>query len=291
MPSEKTRRKARLGNYMLMLRKRIEPELKAEAVSELVETARTTITRMEAGRQVPSLHLMHAILGIYGVTDEERAEAVGRWRIAKQGTAVVEHAADAPMKYRAFRRDESEAAFERTMEPIAIHGLLQTAAYAAAVADAALLFNQNRPAGWEQRATDERLSRQKLLHGSGSLRLHSLIDEGVVRRVVGGPEVMAEQLRHLLAVGAQDNITIQVVPFGAGAYSTMSGPVSLLSFGHAEESDTAYLEHAAGGELVENAEDVAVFVSTFERVSRDLALPPDQSADLIKEVLDQLEGR
>ncbi|HEX3785925.1 MAG TPA: helix-turn-helix transcriptional regulator [Pseudonocardiaceae bacterium] len=276
---------------MKALRQRRAPKLIPEQVATLARTTRPTVNRMESGDTLPSVHLLGTILGVYAATEDEREEAIRLWEYANADTTVVEHAADLSPKYLAFRWDESEAVSERTMEPVAIHGLLQTAGYASAIADAAGLFNQNRPADWEQRAADERQARQRLLGKDGPLALHSLIDEGVIRRVVGGADVMAEQLRHLLTVGAQDNVTIQVVPFAAGAYGTMSGPVSILSFAEDDGPDLAYLEHAAGGESVENRDDVAAFISTFERISRNLALPPDQSADLIKGVLDRLEGR
>jgi hypothetical protein len=290
MATGRTRRKARLGKYMKALRLRRVPGMIPEKVSVLARTSRPTVNRMESGDTLPSVHLLGTILGVYSATEDEREEAIRLWEYANADTTVVEHAADLSPKYLAFRWDESEAVTERTMESVAIHGLLQTAGYASAIADAAGPFNQKRPADWEHRAADERQARQRLLGKQDPLLLHSLIDEGVIRRVVGGPQVMAEQLRHLLTVGTQGNVTIQAVPFTAGAYSTMSGPVSILGFAEDDGPDLAYLEHAAGGESVENREDVAAFNSTFEHVSRNLALPPDQSADLIKGVLDQLEG-
>ncbi|WP_240542984.1 helix-turn-helix domain-containing protein [Solihabitans fulvus] len=276
---------------MKALRQRRQPTLIPERVAELARCARPTVTRMEAGTVLPRIHLFSSLLGVYGVTEEERAEALRLWEHASSDTTTIEHADHFTPKYQAFRRDEADAVRERTMDPVAIPGLLQTAAYASAVADGAALFNKQRPDGWELRAAVERQARQQLLRAPGSLELHALIDEAVIRRVVGGRAVMAEQLRYLLSAGSRENVTIQLVPFGAGAYGAMSGPVILLGFEDPEDQDLVYLEHAAGGESLEDEEDVAAFSDTFDQVSRDVALPPTHSAVLIGNVLSALEGR
>ncbi|MDQ3402215.1 MAG: DUF5753 domain-containing protein [Actinomycetota bacterium] len=291
MPSERNRRKVKLGKYMTFLRKRVDPALMPERVGELMDVAMTTITRMESGHQVPNQHLLHAILGLYNVTDAERAEAIRLLKAAKQRVATVEHASDLASTYVDFRRSESEAATERTMESAAIPGMLQTPGYASAIADAAWPFNRKRPEGWEKRAADERQGRQRLLTKDNPLQLHAVIDEAVICRVVGTTATMAEQLRHLLAVGEWPNVTVQIVPFAAGAYGAMSGSAIILGFDDDDDLGSVYLEYAAGGATVENPEDVAAFITTFDHVSQNVAFQPDRSADLIREVLNRLEGR
>ncbi|OZM71454.1 hypothetical protein CFN78_20110 [Amycolatopsis antarctica] len=288
MALEKTRRKVKLGRYMLALRKAVDPPLRPEDIAPHVRIAATTITRMEGGLTQPGFTLLQALLGIYGVTEEQRTEAIRLWENAKQGSTSVEHAADLPNKYRAFRHDEADAALERTLEMTAIPGLLQTPRYAAAVGEASRRLH--RTEGWERRAADERHSRQRLLDGEAPLHLHALIDEALIRRITGGREVMIEQLEHLLKVGRQRNVTIQVIPFSAGAYGNMSGPVTILSFPDGADPDLAYLEYAAGGETVENVRDVQAFVDTFEDASRHAALSATSSTRLIRAALDELRN-
>ncbi|WP_170220679.1 helix-turn-helix domain-containing protein [Amycolatopsis cihanbeyliensis] len=287
MPSERTRRKAKLGRYMEALRERVEPRLIPERVAELLETSRTTVSRLESGNQRVNLHLLHALLGLYGATEEERAEAVSLWRAARQDTTVVEYQADLHAKYVAFRRDERDAVAEYDLELSTVPGQLQTTAYAAAIAAAAHRFNVRRGPDWEERATAERLDRQRLLEGPSPLRLHVLLGEGVIGTVVGGPAVMAEQLRHLLEMGERDNITIQIVPFTAGAVGTMSGPAIVLEFDDPEDPYSVYLESAAGGDLVDNDQDVAAFLGAFEDTVA-VALPAAESAARIQAALDEL---
>ncbi|MFD9894109.1 DUF5753 domain-containing protein [Amycolatopsis sp. NPDC059027] len=286
MALEKTRRKVKLGRYMQALRKDTVPVLRPEDIAPQFRIAATTITRMEGGLTLPGFTLLQALLGLYGVTDKQRAEATRLWEHAKQGSTSVENVTDLPTKYRAFRHDESDAVLERALDVVAVPGLLQTARYAETIGEATR--RHHRPEGWDLRAAAERQTRQRLLEGTNPLRLYAIMDEAVIRRVIGSPEIMAEQLEYLLTAGARRNVTVQVVPFGVGAYGTMSGPMIVLSF--EDDPDLAYLEYAAGGETVENAKDVQAFVETFEEVRRKVALSPKESAELIRAALDGLRN-
>jgi transcriptional regulator with XRE-family HTH domain len=291
MPVERTRRKKKLGRYMAALRLSVpgDKELQPADVARKLKASPTTITRLERGDSLPDYRAIVALLGIYGATDAQRKEAELLWDFAKQGATTVENAADMPVKYRAFRRDESDADEEFCLDPCAVSGLLQTGRYARELQESGRRHIRGK--GWEQSAADERRSRQRLLEGSSPLRLHSIMDEGVIRRVVGGPEVMREQLRHLLDMGKRDNVTIQIVPFAAGAWASMSGPVIKLRFKDPEEPGVAYCEYAGGGETVENEVDGQAFDDTFEDVSRAKALSADESAKLIGAALDALKEK
>jgi hypothetical protein len=284
MATGRTRRKAKLGQYMQALRLRQDPLMIPERAAELALCRRETVTRLENGTKLPSLVLLGSLLSVYGASAEERAEALRLRKYAAQEPAVLEHAGDLPPKYLAFRKDESDAVTERTIDHVTVPGMLQTAGYAAVIAEAARWFNLG--IGWEQRAAAERQSRQRLL--SGPLRLHSLIGEAVLHNHVGGTPVMVEQLRHLLTAGAQENVTIQVVPFSAGAWGTMTGSAIILGYDDPDDQGVVYLDYAAGGESVDNAESVAAFTALFEDALRS-ALTPAASAKLIKAVLRKLE--
>lgn len=92
----------------------------------------------------------------------------------------------------------------------------------------------------------------------------------VVRRVVGGPATVAEQLRHLVAMAERPNVKIQVIGLDAGAYGTMSGPVLILGY-RARDPSAAYLEHTTGGFWVDDGKDVdalkALFSDTWKSTS------------------------
>jgi hypothetical protein len=122
------------------------------------------------------------------------------------------------------------------------------------------------------------------------MTLHALVDEAAIRRVMGGSDVMVGELRYLLAAMKRPNVTLHVIPFEAGAYGTMAGGVTILTFDDEEEPDVVYLEYPRGGEWIENDEDVEKFSIMLED-TRALALSVEESTALIKAQLRKLEGR
>lgn len=273
-----TRGKRRLGRY---LRPHLELSgLKIEQVATEAECARQTVSRLLSGDALPRKHLFMAVLTALRVTGEDRTRALELWRLADAATVTVEHASTLPSSYRRFRMDEGEALRERTMDTVVISGLLQTARYAEALS----LANRSRWKGAWDSATGvaERRDRQALLtRPDRPLALHALLDEAVLRRAVGGPDVLHEQLDHLVEIGSRPNITIQVIPASAGAYGAMSGPLFLLSYPEEDEQDSAYVESLIGMSAVEKDEDVATLSAVWDGAA-SAALPADESARLIR---------
>jgi hypothetical protein len=109
------------------------------------------------------------------------------------------------------------------------------------------------------------------------------LDEAVLHRKVGGPGVMREQLARLIdAASQQPTITVQVLPFSAGAHPGMTGPFTILRF--AEESmNMVYLEQRGGAVYLERPVDVEVHEATFRRLS-DLALSEDDTISLLNKI-------
>ncbi len=131
-----------------------------------------------------------------------------------------------------------------------------------------------------------RLSRQSLLEKSRPALLWVVLDESVIRRPVGGPGVMREQLAFVLHAADTPYIEVQMLPFAAGAHSAMGDSLTLLSFGNAP--DVAYLEAWHSGELVEDRVMVARHSHRYDLVHAR-ALPPEASAALIRRVMKEYE--
>jgi hypothetical protein len=130
--------------------------------------------------------------------------------------------------------------------------------------------------------------RKRRLHGPNALELTALLDEATIRRPIGGPYVMAGQLRYLLEVGELPNVAIRVIPFSAGEYGVMTGAVTILGFTQPDGPDAVYLEYPGGGQWIEKANDIAKFARTFDD-ALTLALSVEESAALIREGAEQLE--
>lgn len=286
MATTPTRRKRRLGTYLRDLRERTR--LSADDAAGLIFKSRPTITRIESGHALPSPLELRTLLAAYGVTEDERTEALARLEDAKQDAVRLELPTGLPPKFRAFLRAEADAERLLIISITAVAGILQTREYARAVQESPTALKATDVA--TERILDVRFGRQRRLRGSDALRIHCVMDEAVIRRMVGGMEVMRSQLRQLLDVAALDTVTLQVMPFGAGVYGTMSGGLSVLTFADPQDPPMVYLEYSGGGALVEDSEDVSRYVATFEGVSV-AALSPDESADLIKNQLSTVEGQ
>lgn len=274
-----TRGKRRLGRYLRPLLDR--SELKIDDVARQARCSRQTVSRLFSGDNLPRFHLFTTLLAVLKVTDEERARALELWEVADSDTSVIEHAQDLPVSYMRFRMDESEARLERTISTVIIPGLLQAAAYASAKADASKPLH----ARWDSdREAAERRDRQGLLHKADKpLELHALVDEVALRRLVGGSSVMAEQVDHLLAAGKLPNVTIQIIPFTAGAYGAMSGPLFILTFPEDDEPDSAFVESLTGMAAVEDEASVAALSAVWDDAAA-AALSPSESAKFIRSV-------
>jgi len=282
-----TRGKRRLGRFVKPIR--VRSGRKPDEIAALAVCSKQTVYRLESGDALPSLHRFTTVLEVIGATDEERRRALQLWEIADSDPAIIAHAGDLPVRYRRFRMDECEAVRERTLDTVIVPGMLQTADYAAEINRAART-RTNRPAS-DALAAAERRDRQSLLfRANRPLVLHSLIDEGVLRRMIGGPGVMAAQLEHLLAMADEPNITVQIVPFAFGAYGAMSGPITIFTFPEDGDPESAYLEYVSGGETLEDEADVSGLAAVWQEISTD-APSPEESALIIRATRDSVRER
>lgn len=159
-------------------------------------------------------------------------------------------------------------------------GLLQTPEYAAAVMRAA--FPRENGEQIKERV-ELRMRRQAVMHRHEPPLLWVVIHESVLRTCVGGRSVMIEQLEHLVVQMASPHITIQVLPYGAGA-APSNLPFTLLSLNGAPHA--VYAETPThGGQVDETSTVVAAAVSMFDRL-RMAALSEDESLTLVRRIME-----
>ncbi|RFU40494.1 helix-turn-helix domain-containing protein [Actinomadura logoneensis] len=151
-----------------------------------------------------------------------------------------EHAARVPESARSLIQSEREASRLRIYEPGLITGLFQIESYTRALA----------LAGVRAREVDgvwsERCRRQAILDSESAPLIFAVMDEVAIRRPIGGPGVLKEQLAHLERLLERPNINIQIVPSDAGAYCGMTVGFTLVSFGFGTD-DVAYVEGPVRG--------------------------------------------
>ncbi|WP_267594052.1 DUF5753 domain-containing protein [Carbonactinospora thermoautotrophica] len=180
---------------------------------------------------------------------------------------------------------EADAASIRTYQPRIVPGLLQTEVYVRAMIEAARV--EMSPEEIET-VVEVRLARQAVFTRQRPLRLWAVLDEAVLRRMVGGTEVMRDQLRHLVVMAKRQNVTLQVLPFAVGAPAWVHTPFVVLRFPEPADLEVVYLENLTSGLYVEETAEVDRYTLMFDYL-RAAALSPKESVALIAEVADALE--
>ncbi|MFC0862898.1 helix-turn-helix domain-containing protein [Sphaerimonospora cavernae] len=276
-----TVRLRRLSGELTRLRR--EAGYSREDVAQRLGVAGSTVYRIETGHTRPQSRTMRDLLDLYGVDGTEREALLALARDAGRRGWWHAFGDVLPGPYVGL---EAEAASVRNYEPLLVPGLFQTESYARAVVGAALVKD---PAETERRVT-ARMERQRRLTGPDALELWAVLDEAALRRPVGGPPVMAEQLRRLGELAVQPNVTIQVLPFDAGAYLGMGNSMAILTFPDPEDADVVLLENMGGELYLEKPEHVRGYVQVFDHL-RAAALGPEKSIGKIESVEKEMAGR
>ncbi|AWW40866.1 XRE family transcriptional regulator [Streptomyces sp. AS58] len=270
-------RRRKLGAELRTLRARAG--LTSGDAARLVGWHQSKVSRIETGASGVKPADVRLLLDAYGVTDPQLRElllmlagtggAHGRdhWWHAYRGVL--------PPTYRDFISLESQASAMRTLETSVVPGLLQTPEYARAVTRAAVEgLDEDRL----DALVEVRLARQDVLRAQRPLVLSAVLDEAVLHREVGGPEVMARQLERLVEAARLPQVRLQVLPFAAGAHIGITGPFVIFSFPRTSDLDVVVLDHLTSSLYLERKEDVEAYTEAFNAL-RVRALSPEDSLD------------
>ncbi|WP_440105699.1 DUF5753 domain-containing protein [Streptosporangium sp. H16] len=143
------------------------------------------------------------------------------------------------------------------------------------------------PPGEIERRVEVCVARQALLFRDDPLRFWTVLDEATIRRAVEDPVVMRSQLKRLLEVTDLPNITVQVLPFAAGAHTATGGAFHILEFPGFADPDVVFVENLGGNLYVEREADVYRYTVAFDHL-RAKALDPDDSRRFIAKAVAQL---
>jgi transcriptional regulator with XRE-family HTH domain len=279
----------RLGAELRALRE--QAGLTIDEVAKALECSVSKVSRLETGQGIPYRRDVRDLLDRYGVTDQAHRDRLMRWvrEGNRQGwwddfSDVLAPDPEDPLlpdnlsRYVALEQDASEV---RSYEAIVVHGLLQTQDYARAVLKT--LSTADKEA--TDRLVELRMRRQRRLYADDDpLIVRIVLDEAVLYRLVGGPQVMREQLARLLRDAQRPNITLRVLPFSVGAHRSVSGSFVVLAFADTDDNDLVYIESHVGDLYLEKEHDVQVYEKLFD-VLVGQCLTADQSATLIADVL------
>ncbi|MFP5020939.1 helix-turn-helix domain-containing protein [Pseudonocardia phyllosphaerae] len=282
MEQEPTGARRRLGAELRRLR--VKAGLKLEDAAAALACSASKISRLENGKGAPRRDDVDALLEVYGGAAEVEREMLHRlvlqsrtrgwWEPYTEGLRTERYVLPSPGRYTAVETDATHIdAFDLTV----LHGLLQTPAYARAVLHARLTGRRD----WEiDQLVQLRRRRIEALTANPPLRLRSVIDEGVLARATGGPEVMAEQLDRLLDLDRLPTVNLLVLPFSAGIVRAHTARVAVLDIPDELGSDLVHTEGHAGESFLDGAEDIATYRGVLAD-ARAAALNPDESYEII----------
>jgi transcriptional regulator with XRE-family HTH domain len=279
-----TVRRRRLGTELRRLRE--AHSIKLEEVAEQLGVAASTLSRIETGKAPTRSAYLTAMLELYGVDDPGQRQVL--IDMARQGHRKGWWAAYEdvlPTGFGIYVGLEAEAASLRAYESLVVHGLLQTEEYARAVTTT---VHRKLATDEIERLVSLRLHRQDAMLRADPIELWLILDEAVIRRAVGPPELMHNQLIHLADASLWPNVTLQLLPFSCGPHPFLNGPFCIIEFPERYDPDVVYTEGVAGQAYLERDRDVRMCAEGFDLL-RAAALSPADSSDRISALANQVK--
>ncbi len=260
-----------LGAELRTLRERTK--MSTRTVATRLSTSPAWVSRTETGARFPTPDEVAALCELYGATGEMRDLLVAKAE-SNDGTTINLPSGD---KYTDQLANimllETEARRVTACEIALVPGLLQTAEYARQ-----MISTVDRPQSEIERRVATRIGRQAVLSRPNGPELRFLIDEFVLRRLIGGPKVMRTQLRKIVAESEWPNVRVRVLPVSAGAHPGLDGTFAIYEFAALETY--VYLENRKGGIFVTDGNATQQYVESRDALW-DVALGEEESVELI----------
>jgi transcriptional regulator with XRE-family HTH domain len=268
---------------------RLAAGMTASEVADRLLVSVSKISRLETGQRSPGLRDIRDLCQLYQISDEEAQALMAMAKESRERGWW--QAYDSEPEFDTFVGMEGSAKMILEFGVAELPALLQTREYAGS------FYRQRLPdqSSVIKQSVELTIRRQEANERYSLLKHHAIIDEAAVRRIVGGVAVMREQVQHLLQLITLPRIALQILPFSAGAHTGMgSSNFTALAFempdGKGDElslNPVVYVENLAHPLLLTQAEDVKQYFDTHARLSNQ-ALTSDESADLLRSVVDQL---
>jgi transcriptional regulator with XRE-family HTH domain len=278
-----------LGRYLRDLRG--SQRITVKTAAEQLEWSETKLWRIETGQTSLRSHDVELMCRIYAAPPDLTEALMGLARETKAKGWWQAFGDVIPEGFDVYIGLEEAATQLSAYQNELVPGLLQTEAYARA-----LITADNPGIGTEEidRRVHLRMSRQALIRRqTAPHQLTVVLNEAIVRRPVGGTQVMAAQLGHLAAAAVLPNVDLRVVPFTAGLHAgVMSGPFVLLRFplngdGRESEPATVYVDGFTGALYLDKPHEVERYAGAFENIQAT-ALDEAASTELISKAAEEL---
>jgi transcriptional regulator with XRE-family HTH domain len=273
-----TVRRRELGALLRALR--TDADMTIEQVAEQLLCSPSKISRMETGQRGTSQRDIRDLCAVYNVTDPAQREHLAK--LAREGREQAWwQPYDLPGTLATYVGLEAEATFIGDYEPGIVTGLLQTPEYARAVHENGIPRLSEELIAQRVRV---RLGRQEILtrRDPPAPRLWAIIDESVLYRVVGGAEVMKAQLKHIVRMAGLPNVTLQILPYAAGAHPALCSTFALMEFS-GRVPKVVYSEGLVGQFYLQGPHDIERYERAFEFL-RTVSLSVEESVGLLAEL-------
>jgi hypothetical protein len=270
-----------LGHYLRGLRE--SRGMSPATAGHHIRAHTSKISRMETAHVSLKARDVEDLLTLYGVAEKERAEIAVMVQRSAQADWWQSYGEVVPDWLQQLIGLERDAHVIRTYETQFVPGLLQTEAYAHAVV---LSGHRLAPQEEVEQRVALRMERQQRMKEPGAPVLWALIDEGVLHRPVGGPQVMRDQLISLLEALRQPGVRLQIASYEASAAATPGAAVTYLRFAQGFLPDVVYLEHMTSAVYLDRLEDLDKYRAALDELSA-LAATPAQSRAILEDALKQ----
>jgi hypothetical protein len=242
------------------------------------------LIRIENGTNNISTNDLKALAEYYRVSDEKQvADWLALARTSRERTWWS--TADIPRPLAQLIEYENAASLSRHFQDLVVPGLLQTTDY---INTSTRQLSPDVSDSQVDRVVEVRRKRQDLLDRADAPQMSFVLDEAVIRRIVGSKGLMRDQLQRLVEAADKPNITIEVVPFTAGLVPGLQAPFVIQEFSDVADDELLYLESPRGDALVrDNREEVLAYREYFEQLRR-ASLGPEGTIKFLNEVIAEL---
>jgi hypothetical protein len=261
---------------------RQEAGLTQWAVAEAMEWSLSKVIRIEAGSVGISRNDLRALLHLYRIVDPDRTdELLALARAARERAWWSKYRDVAPPELLQLIGYETAASAIRRFETLLVPGLLQTEEYARTLI---VEFEEQASTRRVSTLIEIRMRRQELLEKVDPPLLIAILDEAVVRRSIGGKAVMRRQVHRLIEMASRPNVTVEIVPFSAGAHPGLRGSFTVLEFPDLADDNVLYLE-SGQGDLINRSgpEEALTYQQKFERL-QEISLGAENSIACLERI-------
>ncbi|WP_163571598.1 helix-turn-helix domain-containing protein [Fodinicola feengrottensis] len=270
-------RARRIGIALQGFRK--DAGLTLEQVAAELSMNKSTISRIEAAQTVTRPQTVRMMLNLYGIQDKDEVE---RWaQLAKEAKTKDAwwSGFDLPNRLADLVALETDAISISVYEASVVPGIAQTERYARTI------IEDQAPVPLTEAVINERVEirmrrQERLVADVDPPQVAIILDDSVLQRSVGGPEVMKDQAQRLIELGHRPNITVQIARIADGVHLALPGSVTLLEFNDLMPA-SIYLDTVAGDLLIDAPEAIQRVQRALKAI-RSHALSPDESRRLLE---------